>query len=386
MSDLRRVRVGDREILLLGTAHVSQESVEAVRRTIERETLDRVCVELDARRRAALEDGQRFDALDLREVLRRRQLPSLLVTLLLAGYQRRIGAELGVTPGSELLEAVSAAEARGVPVSLVDRDVGITLRRAWAAMGWRTRLQFAATLFASLFANDEISEDDLRELRHGDMLNRVIGELGEAFPGLKHVLIDERDRYLCERIRRAPGDRVLAVVGAGHVAGIEAELGHGGPVDLETLEEAPPRRPGMALVGWAVPAVIVGALVAIGVREGAAAAQEGALYWILANGIPAAVGAGSALGHPLTVLVSFCAAPLTSLTPVIGAGYVAAFAQTYLRPPRVGELVEAVDDASHWRRWWQNRLLRILLVFVLTTLGSVLGTFVGGAEILRRLV
>ncbi len=379
------MRVGEREILLLGTAHVSQESIDAVRAAIEREPLDGVCVELDTRRRAALEAGQRFESLDLREVLRQRQVPSLLVTLLLAGFQRRIGSELGVAPGSELLEAVRAAEARDIPVALVDRDVGITLRRAWAAMSWRTRFQFVVMLLASLFADDEISEDDLRELRRGDVLNRVIGELGEAFPGLKRVLIDERDRYLCERIRRAPGDRVLAVVGAGHVAGIEAELARDGPVDLEALDAAPPRRRGVAAVGWAVPVLILGALVAIGVREGAAAAQDGALYWILANGVPAAVGAAGALGHPLTVLVSFCAAPLTSLTPVIGAGYVAAFAQTYVRPPRVSELVNAVDDASHWRRWWQSRLLRILLVFVLTTLGSMLGTFVGGAELLRRL-
>ncbi len=385
-DELRRIEQGGREILLLGTAHVSRESVEAVRAAIEGEDLDRVCVELDPRRRAALEEGQRFESLDLREVLRRRQVPSLLVNLLLAGYQRRIGEELGVTPGSELLEAIRAAERRGIPVSLVDRDIGLTLRRAWAAMTWITRVRFAATLLASLFVSEEISESDLRRLRQGDTLNRVLTELGDAFPGLKRVLIDERDRYLCENIRRAKGRRVLAVVGAGHVVGIEAELARDAPVDLGELEAVPARRRGLSLVGWAVPALILGALVVIGVRQGVGAAGQGALYWILANGIPAGLGAVVAGAHPLTVLVAFCAAPITSLTPVIGAGYVAAFAQTFFSPPRVAELVSAVDDAAHWRKWWENRLLRILVVFVLTTLGSVLGTFVGGAEILSRLL
>ena len=347
---------------------------------------DRLCVELDPRRLEALRQGNRFDSLDVREVLRRRQLPALLVNLLLAGYQRRIGDELGVVPGSELLAAVEGAEAREIPVSLVDRDLGITLRRASRAMSWWTRAQLGASLLASLFERPELGEDELREMRRSDALNQVLGELGDAFPGLKRVIIDERDRYLCEGIRRAPGAKILAVVGAGHVAGIEALLRSAETVDREALEALPERRVGLRWLGWAIPLAILAVLGWIAVDQGREAAAAGARYWFLANAIPAALGAALALGHPGTCASAFFAAPFTSLTPVIGAGYVSAFVQSWLRPPRVRELASAVEEATQARAWWRNRLLRILLVFVLTTLGSLLGSALGATELLSRVI
>jgi pheromone shutdown-related protein TraB len=376
-------------VILVGTAHVSRESAELVRRVIETERPDRVCIELDPQRFKALNEEQRFEELDLREVIRERQLATLMLNLVLASYQRQLGLKLGVLPGTELLEAAHAAEELGIPVELCDRDVRITLHRAWRAVPWWRKLLLLSGLFATLFERQEITEEDLRKLREEDVLSRLMQELGNTFPGLKRVLIDERDTYLAARILQSEGDRLVAVVGAGHVAGIRAALESAGEsaehADLAPLEEIPPASGVWKAVGWAIPAAIVSALVAIGVRHGAGAAGENLVFWILANGVPAAIGAIFALAHPATTVAAFAAAPVTSLTPVIGAGYVTAFVQTYYRPPLVRELRGVSNEIQHPLNWWRNRLLRIFLVFVFTTLGSLLGTWAGGAKIATSL-
>jgi pheromone shutdown-related protein TraB len=216
-------------------------------------------------------------------------------------------------------------------------------------------------------------------------MSKLMQELGKAFPGLKTVLIDERDAFLTERIRQASGKRIVAVVGAGHVEGMRRALSEGHQADLEALNTIPPISPAWKWVGWGIPAVILGSLLLIGLRQGASAAGENLLFWILANGIPSALGAALALAHPVTVVAGFLAAPITSLTPVIGAGYVTAFVQAYFKPPLVSELKEVSREIGSVAGWWRNRLLRIFLVFVFTTLGSILGTWVGGAEIVSNL-
>ena len=377
--------VDGREFVLVGTAHVSQESADLVRQVIDEGAPDGVCIELDERRYEALSKPQRFDGLDLRQVIRNRQVATLTLNLVMAAYQRSIGLKLGVRPGTELLEGVKAAEERGIPVHLCDREVGITLRRAWSALGLWKRLLLVSTLFAGLFEKQEITEEDLRKLRQTDVLSTLLSELGQAFPGIKRVLIDERDAYLAEKIRQAEGDRLVAVVGAGHVQGILGWLERPGPVDLAPLMEVPKASSTARWIGWAVPIVIVGALVAIGMQQGLGAAGDNLLYWVLANGVPASIGAAVALAHPLTIAAAFLSAPFTSLTPVIGVGYVTGFLQAWLRPPFVHELSSVLDDIGSIQGLWNNRLLRILLVFALTTVGSLIGTAVGGTEILRNL-
>jgi pheromone shutdown-related protein TraB len=384
-SDVEVVRSGEREFLLVGTAHVSRESAELVRRVIERERPDAVCIELDAQRYAALSQKRRWQALDLRQVIRNRQLAALIANLLLASYQKRLGGALGVAPGTELLEAADVAEELGIPVALCDRDVRVTLRRAWGALSFFQKVRLFSTFLAGAFEPPELDEEELRRLRQQDVLSELMEELGRAMPGLKRVLIDERDAYLAERIRGSEGRRVVAVVGAGHVAGMRRALLDATRVDLAGLEEVEPVSALWKWVGWGIPATILGALAWIGWSKGAQVAGDNLLYWVLANGIPSSVGAAVALAHPLTVAAAFFVAPVTSLTPVVGAGYVLAFVQAWVRPPRVHEFESVADDVASPRAWWSSRLLRILLVFVLTTLGSLLGTYVGGVEILSNL-
>ena len=384
-ADVHVLDVDGREIILVGTAHVSRESVDLVRQVIEREAPDCVCVELDAQRYAALSQKQRWENLDLKQIIRKKQLAALLANLLLASYQKKLGGALGVLPGTELLEAARAAEARGIPVALCDRDVRVTLRRVWASMSLWNKSKLLSLLALSAFDHPELDEAELRRLRDQDVLSELMKELGEALPALKHTLIDERDGYLSQKILQSQGERVVAVVGAGHVEGIRRALVERHEVDLESINTIPPISPVWKWIGWGVPALILGSLLYIGVVKGLAVAGENLAYWIVANGIPTTIGAAAALAHPAVIASAFAVAPITSLIPVIGAGYVLAFLQAYLAPPMVRELESVADDVASLRGWWQNRLLRIFLVFLLTTLGSLIGTYVGGFEIVSNL-
>jgi pheromone shutdown-related protein TraB len=384
-SDVQSVEVDGREFLLVGTAHISRQSVELVREVIERERPDCVCVELDAQRHAALSHRSRFGSLDLRQVIRNRQLAALFANLLLASYQKRLGGMLGVVPGTELLEATRVAEELGIPVRLCDRDVRITLRRAWASMSAWKKVRLLSEILASAFERPQLDEEELRRLRDQDVLSELMAELGEALPELKRVLIDERDAYLAQRIAEAPGRRVVAVVGAGHVAGMREALARARPLPLAELESVPPVSAAWRWVGWGIPALILASLAWIGFAKGAAVAGESLLFWVVATGVPCTIGAALALAHPITVAAAFFVAPITTLSPVIGAGHVLAFLQAYVRPPLVSEFESVSEDVVSARGWWRSRLLRILMVFVLTTLGSLVGAWVGGAEIISKL-
>lgn len=242
-----------------------------------------------------------------------------------------------------------------------------------------------SSLFASLFDNTEVSEGKLRELKQKDMLSELMGELGETFPELKRVLIDERDMFLAEKIKGSPGKRIIAVVGAGHVAGLKERIQEDNREKLDQIISIPPVNKLWKIIGWAIPITIIASLILIGVKKGVAVAGANLLYWILANGIPCAIGSALAFAHPLTVVSAFLAAPITSLTPVIGAGYVTAFVQVMLKPPIVKEFEQVGDDISHVTSWWKNKLLRVFLVFFLSGLGSAVGTYVGGYEIIKNL-
>ena len=383
--DVHVLDVDGREFVVVGTAHISRESAALVREVIERERPDRVCLELDRQRYEALAHPQRWDALDLKQLIRSRQLAALFANLMLAAYQKKLGGALGVKPGAELLEAGRAAEGLGIPVSLCDRDVRVTLRRAWTSLSLWKKSLLLSSLLASVFEQPQLSEDDLRELRQQDVLSRMMAELAETLPALKRVLIDERDAYLAERMREAPGRRVVAVVGAGHVSGVLAALRERGHVDLAELDRIPPVSPITRWLGWGIPASIVAALVGIGVTQGAAAAFHDLAFWILVTGIPCALGAAVAFAHPITIAVAFFTAPVTTLSPVIGAGHVLALVQAWVQPPVVAEFERLAQDAMRPLQWWRNRLLRIALVFILTTLGTMLGMYVGGWEIVTGL-
>jgi pheromone shutdown-related protein TraB len=384
-EDVEIVRLPDREIWLVGTAHISAESVQLVHEVIERERPDCVCVELDDRRFQALSEKNRWEGLDLREVIKHRQLATLLLNFLLSSYQRRLGGKLGVMPGSELLEATRTAERLGIPYRLCDRDVRITLRRAWSALSLLDKSKLLATALAASVQEQELDEAELRRIRQKDVLSELMNELGRVMPALKRVLIDERDGYLAEKILEAPGRKVVAVVGAGHVAGMRARLTGGVPIDMDEVTRIPDTPLLWRLLGWSIPLAILASLLAIGITKGPEAAGHNALYWVVANSVPTALASAIAFAHPLTILSALLAAPFTSLSPLIGAGHVTAFVQAYVHPPRVHEFGSVSEDIAVPRNWWRSRLLRVLLVFVLSSVGGLIGVWIGSVGILSNL-
>jgi pheromone shutdown-related protein TraB len=383
-EDVHFVELDDRQIILVGTAHVSRKSVELVKEVITQEKPDCVCVELDAQRYTALKEEKRWESLNLKDVIRNKQLSTLMVNLILSSYQKKLGGQLGVLPGSELLEAARTAEAMNIPLSLCDRDVRITLKRAWRLTPFFKKMHLLASLMASMFDKTELSEEKLGEIRQHDVLNEMMAELGQSLPTLKQVLIDERDAYLAQKIKDSEGKKVVAVVGAGHVAGMKKALAHHEMIDLRAISSVPPPQQWTRIIAWGVPILILSTLLLIGIASGIQEAGENALFWVLVNGIPSAIGAILALAHPATVIISFLASPITSLTPIIGVGTVTALVQAYYAPPTMKEFQQVGEDMHSLKMWWKNRLLKIFLAFLLPSLGSVIGTFYGASVLVER--
>lgn len=385
-DDVHIIQDQSRTILLIGTAHVSQHSVELVTKVISQERPDSVCIELDEKRYQALTEEKRWQKLDLKSVIKNKQLSTLMVSLMMASYQKKLGENLGVSPGAELLAAAQVAKQFDIPVSLCDRDIRVTLRRAWKSTSFFKKGYLLTSLIAGLFDSEEIDEKKLEELKQQDVLTELMAEMGESLPDMKRVLIDERDIYLSEKIKSTPGNNLVAVVGAGHVNGILACFHENKSHLMADITTIPPVSKGWKTAGWLIPLIIMTAIGIIAYQKGAAVAGENIQYWVLANGIPAAIGAVIALAHPATILSAFAAAPITSLTPVIGAGYVTAFIQVMTCPPVVREFETVGDDISSFSGWWRNKLLRVFLVFFLTGLGSAIGTYIGGYEIIKTLM
>jgi len=385
-DDVTTLQVGEKTILLIGTAHISQHSADLVEEVIETEKPDAVCIELDDQRYGALSKRQRWENLDLKEVVRKKQLSTLMINLILSSYQKKLGGQLGVMPGTELLTAAQAAEKMAIPVVLCDRNIRVTLRRAWHATSFFKKSYLLTTLIASLFDTTEIDEDKLAEMKKKDVLSELMNELGQTFPDTKHALIDERDIFMAEKIKQAVGNRIVAVVGAGHVAGISKAIEQDNRDKMEEINTIPPVSKIWKILGWSIPILILLSIFLIGLKQGAGEASANALYWILANGIPSSIGALFAFAHPATIFSAFAAAPITSLTPVIGAGYVCAFVQIMTKPPVVKEFEQVGEDITTLSGWWKNKLLRVFLVFILTGLGSSIGTWVGGYRIVSNLL
>lgn len=385
LEDVHIVYKDNREFIIVGTAHISRQSADLVREVIEKEKPDVVCVELDEKRLKALSEKNRWENLDLRQIIKNKQLSTLLVNLVLSSYQKKLGEKLGVTPGTELLEAVETANENNIPVELCDREVRVTLRRAWHSMNLWQKSKFLSGGLAGLFEKQELTEEKLAELRNKDVLSEMMDEIGKAMPVLKKVIIDERDQYIAQKMKYSKGKKVVSVVGAGHVKGIVKYLENNGEVDLKSIELIPDATLFSKILGWGIPFIIIASIFYIGFSQGITEAGNNALFWILACGIPSAVGSLISAAHPLTILASFISAPITSLSPLIGVGYVAALVQAYMQPPIVKEFQEVSKDFRKISKWWKNRLLKVFLVFILSSIGGVIGTSVGFFEIVRNI-
>jgi len=369
-----RLNYEGREIILLGTAHVSRESASLVANVIAEERPDTVCVELCDSRYQSMTKKNQWQETDLVKVIKEKKAFLLLSNLLLAHFQKKIGHRLGVKPGEEMMQAIQSAEAVNAHVHLADRDIRTTLSRTWRLMSFWTKVKLAAQLIVSVGETDKLEQEDIEKMKQEDVLETLLSEIGETLPELRHVLIDERDQYLAHKIRTAPGKKIVAVVGAGHVPGIQARWQE--QVDVEALEEVPPKGRAAGLFKWGIPCVIVALLITGFFIAGPGAGAHMIKWWVLANAVFAGLGASIVLPHPLTVLSAVIASPITSVNPMIAAGWVSGLVEAFLRKPKVKDFEELPEDISSLKGFWKNKITRILLIVVFTNLGSSVGAFV----------
>lgn len=381
---------------LLGTAHVSRASVDAVRAAIASGDYDSVAVELDAGRLQSLTDPDTLSRLDLVKVIREGKTHLFAANLALAAYQRRLAEQLGVEPGEELKAGALDAQARGLPVHLIDREVGLTFKRALQSLGWWQRTKVGAGILASMFGDEEVGDDEIEKLKQGDMMEASFGEFAAESPQLYQTIIAERDQYMAAALRqvafRKPASaspyRVLAVVGAGHLPGLTRHLREdlADPAELRSaLEVVKPksRVPWMELV---IGIFLVGGFAWGFWQGGVDVGSDLLLQWVLATGVLGAIGCAIAGGHPLSILAAFISSPLTPLHPALASGTVSAFVEATLRKPTYADFMALRDDVQTLRGWWKNRVARVLLNFFLTSLGTAIGVWTGGLRMLGKLV
>lgn len=376
------IKTGDKEIYLVGTAHVSKQSVEDVKTTIQAVRPDAVCVELCRPRYEAMINKELWRKLSIFKIVRQKKSAFFLAQLIMGAFYRRLGKKLGVEPGAEMLEAARQSQQVGAELVLADREIEITLKRVWGYMGFWCKLKMMTYLTASILFREEISEELVEKIKTKDQLESILAEFGEKFPQVRRRLIDERDVFLSQKIREAEGKRIVAVVGAGHVPGVKEHIHQ--EHCLDELLEVPAKSVWPAVFKWTLPAAIL-ALLAYGFfKEGAAHSIQNIYIWVLVNGVLSAAGALCALAHPVTVVSAFLASPLTSLNPMIGAGWVAGFVQAWVVRPTVSDFEALPEATTTIRGFWSNPVTKILLVVVFANLGSVLGTYISGFWIASR--
>lgn len=376
---ITRFRWQGKEFVLIGTAHVSPESAALVKRVIETEHPDSVCIELDEGRYKSIQNPDDYLNTNISDIIRQKRVGMVLANLALSSYQKRMAGKLGAKVGGEMLQGIESAEAVGATLVLADRSIQTTLLRAWRKLTGREKMKLLAGLFMG-DDDEEITEDDLQKLMQKDELEGMLGELHEEFPQIGEVLLNERDRFLAAKISEAPGEKVVAVLGGAHVAGVARAIRRPKTVSLDEINTVPKAKPTAKIIGWAIPIIIVAFIVygfATNLQTGLA--QLGS--WLVWNGGLAALFTLIGGGHPLTILTSLVLAPFTSLNPLVAVGWFAGLVEASLRKPTVADLQSLTTDITSLKGIYHNRFLRTLLIVILANIGSSIGTIVAGLQV-----
>ena len=382
-ANVHRITLEGRQIILIGTAHVSRESVELVERVIDAEQPDTVCVELCQPRYEAIRQKDKWQETDIVKVIREKRASLLLSQLVMASLQRKISQKFNVTPGQEMLRAIDRGEAIGARIVMADREIRVTLLRTWRNMGFWSKVKFLPEVLISLFSTDEITEEEIEKLKQQDVLELALQTIGDKLPGLKTTLIDERDLYLAHTIAQAPGERVVAVVGAGHVPGILAHLGE--EIDIAALNRIPEKGRWAKFAGWFFSLLIIGLFVYGFFHSGSQTSLRMIAWWALITASFSALGALMLLAHPVTILASALAAPITTLHPLLAAGWIAGLTEATFRKPQVRDFLALPEDIVSLRGFFRNKITRLLLLVAVVNLTTSIGTFISIPVILRFL-
>jgi len=378
---VEKINYDNKEILLVGTAHVSRQSAEEVKEIIEKEKPDSVCVELCQSRYESIMDNDKWRKMDIIKVIKEHKATLLLVNLILSSFQSRLAKQFGIQPGQEMIQGITSSKETGAKLVLADREIQTTFLRVWRGLGLWGKMKLFMMIFMSIFNDEELTEEEIEKLKTDDMLTMALSEFSTSFPQLKSILINERDMYLAQKIKDAPGQKIVAVVGAGHIPGIKDRINS--DYDLQELSKVPPTSKITKTISWGIPILIFAIIVStFTIDKSLGLEQIGT--WIIWNGSLSALGALLAFAHPLSILVSFVAAPITSLNPLLAAGWFAGLSEAYIRRPNVEDFEKLPADITSLTGFWKNKFTHILLVVAMSNLGSTIGTIIGGTDIIRK--
>src|SRR5690625_3331246 len=399
-SNITRIELDGKEYILIGTAHVSKSSAEEVKAVIETELPDSVCIELDKQRYENIMDENKWKDTDIFKVIKEKKTTLLLINLAISSFQKRIAKQFGIEAGREMIQGRKSAEEHGATLVLADRNIQITFSRIWGNIDAKGKVMLLSSILTGIFSNESITEEELEELKSRNSIDAILSEFTDEFPLLKKPLVDERDQYLAEKIRRAPGKKVVAVLGAAHIPGVQEEIQvyalhqeqqqHIPGVqeeihkkhDLKKLLTVPEKSKWPKRIGWLIPILVVTTILATFFINPDAGWQQ-TQSWLIWNAALSAVGAMVGFAHPLAVIAAFVVAPITSLNPLIASGFVAGMVQAYIKKPQVSDFEQLNEDVHSVKGFWRNKATRVLLVVLFANLGSAIGTFIAGTDIIR---
>lgn len=371
-----------KQIILVATAHVLKQSAELIKKVIHEERPDSVCVELDEERYQSILNPKAWENTDIIQVIKSKKVGFLLANLILGSYQKRIAKDLDTVAGQEMLEGISSAKETGAQLVLADRSIQTTFTRIWRKLNLWDKSKLLFDLLVSEDDDKSLSNDDVSELLKTDVLASVTAQVREKFPKIADILISERDQYLAHMIKEAPGKTVVAVLGGAHVPGVTQEIFK--TQDIAELSKVPAKNPVSRVLGWAIPVLIIGLMlyslimnVETGVRQLSS--------WALWTGVPAAVFTALSFGHPLSILTSLVAAPFTTLNPLIACGWITGLVEATIRKPTVQDINNIPRDIFSLKYFFKNRFLKVLLIVIMANIGSSIGSFAAGLDIIKSL-
>jgi len=377
-----RLAYQDKEIILIGTAHVSQESAELVKRVIDEEKPDSICIELDEGRYQNLQNPKLWERTDVIQIIKTKKTGFLLANIVLGSFQKKIARQLGTVVGQEVLQGIKSAKETGVELVLADRNIQITFLRIWRKLGlWEKTKLFFSLLF-SFGEEIELSSKDINDLLKDEKLESVISEMRKKFPVIGEVLISERDQYLAYKIKEAPGKKVVAILGGAHIPGVKEEIFK--RQDIGKITEVPRGSSVFKIIGWAIPAIIIGLFIygfAINIQTG----LQQLSVWVLWNSALAALFTALVLGHPLSILTALVVAPFTSMNPFLACGWLAGLVEATIRKPTIQDINNISQDIFSFKRFFRNRFLKALAVVIMANIGSSIGTLIAGTNIIKNL-
>lgn len=381
-DNVYKIDLDGKEIILIATAHVSKESAELVKRTIDQEQPNSVCIELDEGRYKTLQDPSAWEKTDIVQVIKKKQVVFLLASLALGAYQKKIAQKLNINVGAEMIQGMQSAKEIGAELVLADRNIQTTFIRIWRKLGFWEKVKLLFTFAMSDDDDTEITEEDLQKLLEEDMLSAVMGDMKAQFPKVGEVLITERDQYLATKIKNAPGEKVVAVLGGAHVPGVKVALNE--THSLEELSVIPEPKAWTKALGWVIPGIIM-LLMAYGfvINWETGLSQLGS--WVIWTGALAALFTALSFGHPLSILTSFAVAPISTLNPLLAVGWFTGLVEAALRKPTVQDVKSVAVDITSFKGFFRNRFLRILMIVMMANIGASIGTFVAGLELIKRL-